>query len=268
MNKSFLIIVEGKVFEKELFNNIFLRYGYEVRVIDESIRIPINDDYIEFLTTELNSEKNNVIIAQGPKTKIDDFVKLFNNQTMDFSRFFNKCPDYFGGVFLIYDVDHNSNESVNSMFDKFNDESTGLLLLSSPCIEVLGDCDHQEENKELIVSSLKKYKAVLNNKYNLSNSRYANIFDYIVNNFENCVLYFLNKNTIDFNNKNVLEHPELVKDKINSSNIRKTTIDDKECSIFRYFTTVLYVSIAYIKGLTKEIDNYEIVKKFFESKIN
>ena len=34
--------------------------------------------------------------------------------------------------------------------------------------------------------------------------------------------------------------------------------------VYRYFTTVIYVCIAYIKGLTREIDNYNIVKDFFE----
>ncbi|HHU28944.1 TPA: hypothetical protein GXZ54_07290, partial [bacterium] len=33
---------------------------------------------------------------------------------------------------------------------------------------------------------------------------------------------------------------------------------------FRYFTTVVYVCVSYILGLTKQIENYDIVRKYFE----
>ena len=43
---------------------------------------------------------------------------------------------------------------------------------------------------------------------------------------------------------------------------------DKEQSyvIYRYFSTVVYVAIAYTNGLTREIDNYENVYSFFKGK--
>ena len=41
--------------------------------------------------------------------------------------------------------------------------------------------------------------------------------------------------------------------------------DDLQPVLYRYFTTTLYVCIAYILGLTKEIDNSEIVANFFLS---
>ncbi len=64
-----------------------------------------------------------------------------------------------------------------------------------------------------------------------------------------------------------MEHPHLVKDKINEINIR---INDKEKSYveYRYFTTVVYVMIAYINKLTIDIDNYDKVYDFFKSKEN
>ena len=40
---------------------------------------------------------------------------------------------------------------------------------------------------------------------------------------------------------------------------------DLQPVLYRYFTTTLYVCIAYILGLTKEIDNSEIVEEFFLS---
>lgn len=41
--------------------------------------------------------------------------------------------------FLLYDVDHNSNKDIENLMNIFNDEFIGMLLLSSPCIEVIGD---------------------------------------------------------------------------------------------------------------------------------
>ena len=43
---------------------------------------------------------------------------------------------------------------------------------------------------------------------------------------------------------------------------------DDSYVIFRYFTTVLYVAIAYANKLTNDINNYEIVHSFFENKMN
>ena len=59
-----------------------------------------------------------------------------------------------------------------------------------------------------------------------------------------------------------MEHPYSIIKKINSENIR-----NKDEVIYRYFTTVVYVAIANIHGLTKMIDNYDNVRKFFLKKM-
>ena len=69
----------------------------------------------------------------------------------------------------------------------------------------------------------------------------------------------------DFNEENIMEHPRLIIDKINSLNKRMNCKDkEKSYVIYNYLTTVVYVFIAYINGLTKEINNYSLVRDFFE----
>ena len=62
-----------------------------------------------------------------------------------------------------------------------------------------------------------------------------------------------------------MEHPEYVLQQINLLNDRTYINDDFQPVLYRYFTTTLYVCIAYILGLTKEIDNSIIVENFFLS---
>lgn len=60
-----------------------------------------------------------------------------------------------------------------------------------------------------------------------------------------------------------MEHPRLIIEMINRHNIRTDSYVK-----YRYFTTVLYVVIANIFGLTKEIENYEVVERFLRETMN
>jgi len=60
-----------------------------------------------------------------------------------------------------------------------------------------------------------------------------------------------------------MEHPQFVLKKINELNEREDISSDCHPVYYRYFTTVIYVCVAYIKGLTKEIDNVDLIKEFF-----
>ena len=72
----------------------------------------------------------------------------FNQNEEDFEKYFNYHSKYFQGIFLLYDVDHNSNVDIGNLMNKFNDEFTGMLLLSSPRIEVIGDFNrNRKENR-------------------------------------------------------------------------------------------------------------------------
>ena len=84
--------------------------------------------------------------------------------------------------------------------------------------------------------------------------------NYIVDNFEDLILKFLISNVVLFKDDNVMEHPHLAVDEINRLNYRS-----KEQVRYYYFTTVTYVVIAYIMGLTKQVDNADAVREFLKS---
>jgi len=87
-------------------------------------------------------------------------------------------------------------------------------------------------------------------------------FDYIENHFDKLMLYFLDKNHEDFHEEDVMWHPGRIIEWINERNTRVNRKEDSYV-IYRYFSTVVYVVIAYANGLTRETNNYEAVRVFF-----
>lgn len=255
MSKSFLFLVEGAKTEPSLLQKVLTRYGYNV------VQAPRQQKTgeIDFDVSKLADDKSNVIIAQVSKNRLFELYIDYteNESAYDFNKLFNRC---FSGIFLIFDVDHCWVETLEKLSDTFNNESDGLLLVSSPSIEVLSEPERTEVLE--IKESFDEYKAGRNK--HISKSSGCSAIDYICKNFERLIIQFIEKNRNDFMENNVSEHPMLVIKKINDQNSRKT---DKS-AIIRYFTTVIYVSIAYMKGLTREIDNYETVKRFFEERIS
>lgn len=257
MNKNILLIVEGSCSEQNIFSNVFLKYGFNTIVSDEKINV---EDIGRFNKFQFELDKNNIVIIQGPKNRIHDFLKFYNENEMSIEKFFNYSCDFFHAIFLIYDVDHNDCDDVEEMFRRFSDETTGMLLLSSPCIEVIADYNHNRGESKYF--HLKEYKADINAHYK------GQTMTLIYNKFDELLLYYLDKNFSEFRESNVMEHPRIIVNLINKFNDRINCENEEDSYvIYRYFSTVIYVAIAYANGLTKEIDNYEKVKSFLLDKI-
>lgn len=258
MAKDFLIITEGARTEPTILESVLSKYGFNV--VRKS-QMKVNEEVQKFdlgVTRLLDDKKDTVYIAQGPKNRIRDFLLLIDKDREDIERYFLQLSNNFAGIFLIYDVDHTLKEDLEKMFVKFQDETSGLLIISSPCIEILSEPDRVEE---INVGHLSEYKseriAWVQNKTNNS------VENYIINNFEDLILAFLRQNTKESGSNNVMEHPEFVLQQINLLNERTYINQDLQPVLYRYFTTTLYVCIAYILGLTKEVDNSKIVEDFF-----
>ncbi len=257
MNKKFLLIVEGKETEKTILKSVLEKCDVDVYICEQiDINANIDDLFANLYNT---SKKDKIYVVQGPRNRIRDWLRYMKRNEEDFELFFNGMEGLFAGVFIIYDVDHTSNEELEEMFEKYNDETDkGLLLLSSPCIEVFSDVERKED---LICNHLKEYKKELNIKFNQAGFESAE--KYIMQNFDKLALYYIDKNTTESGLNNIMEHPRFVISKINELNDRGTDFDGEEWVHYRYFTTVIYVCIAYINGLVKEIDNVTLVKNFF-----
>ncbi len=257
MNKNFLIIVEGAVTEKSILMSVFEKYNFEVFDCGKiELQKNIEDLFINIYDT---LENDKVFLVQGPRNRIHDWLKLIKTNEEDFELFFKGISGKFAGIFIIYDVDHTSKSDLEMMFQKYNDETDrGLLLLSSPCVEVLADNGRVEP---LFCNHLREYKSELNVKFNTKGLESAQ--NYIIKNFNKLALYYIEKNTTESGSDNVMEHPQFVLKKINELNERNGISSDCKSVYYRYFTTVIYVCIAYIKGLTKEINNVDLIKEFF-----
>ena len=267
MSKKYLIITEGNVTEPNFLVPLFQKYGFSVTE-EEQINVRVENVSSIFDKYEIKlDDKNIIVIAQGPRNRIRDLMLLFENNQYDIEKFFVKSSELFAATFLIYDVDQTLCDQLESAFNKFNNEQSGLLLVSSPCIEVLA---HENEfgiaeitGTHLSEVYKNKINEYINHKYHIS------LKDYIINNFEKIALSYLEQNVCEFNSQNIMEHPQLVISKINELNKRTLLSNNSVEFNYRYFTTVLYVCFAYVLGLTKEFENASILKNFLlENSIN
>lgn len=260
-HRKYLLLVEGEKAEVEIFSAVLGKYGYKVnrnlRKLDfKGTGDPLGPDVF-------SSEESDVYILSGKQTRLRDVVNCFDPKTDFFERALGfRASDIFQGIFLIYDVDHNESEVLEKAFSRFDSEDKGLLLLECPCLEVLGDDEVDPIPERKMERPSKDYKPELNKYHERVHG--CSTVEYIKENFERLALRFLVQNHEDFSSSDVMEHPGLVIKKINEMNERSNEKDSVYC-VYRYYTTVVYVFLAYIKGLTREIDNYEAVKRFFEA---
>lgn len=256
----YLIITEDTNTEIDIFEEVLKNYGFKVLTKKERI----NSESLSNFTQTIYEDKTiDIVIAAGPRSRIHSLVRDFDSNTESIERAFGFFAETFSGIFLIYDVDHNDDDDIKEAFSKFNEPSKGLLLLSSPCIEVLGDYDRNR--KELYCKHLKEYKSDLNKHHDKVNK--CSCAKYIADHFNELALYYLDKNTNEYKKKNVVLHPEIIIDYIAKYNERHNDLDKEKCYVkYHYFSTVVYVLIAYIKNLVAQIDNYILVKTFLNSK--
>lgn len=144
---------------------------------------------------------------------------------------------------------------ISSIF-RINTLPQGLLIVSSPCLEILSEPNRKDP---IIVKHLREYNSLRNIQLDTNPNIKISAINFIVNNFEDLILEFLISNVVLFKDNNVMEHPHLAVDEINRLNYRS-----REQVCYHYFTTVIYVVIACIMGLTKQVDNADTVREFLK----
>lgn len=253
----YLLIVEGERTEKHIFQRVLERYGM---VVDVQGRISTYAELgeLELAETELHRGDDHVLIVQAPKNRLGELLKLYGEEDFELSFRFGKRESPFNFIFLIFDVDHTSNKDLEEIFRLHQDETdTGLLLLSSPCIEVMSDPGRR---KELAVDHLRTYKKERNICINDTMLLGCSVEEYIANNFEALAVFFLDQNCRDFHDDNVMNHPAEVVEMVNRYNDRTSAN-----VVYRYFTTVIYVVLACVFGLQRQVDNSGILREFLVS---
>ena len=77
MKDNYLLVVEGTKTEKNIFQNVLEKYGFNVIDVKEKLDVE-NVGQLESL--EFSNERKNVIMIQGPKNRIHDFLKMYNEK--------------------------------------------------------------------------------------------------------------------------------------------------------------------------------------------
>lgn len=255
----FLILTEGARTEINIFQKVLERYGLSVIRLSriESFTEP---ESLHLLGTELERDRTSVLMAQAPRNRLKDLLFYYKRNNIDLNLVFGSRDRIFNGIFLLFDIDHTDNATLEEIYSWHNDETdSGLLLISSPCIEILSEPGRTEE---LRAEHLKEYKRERNNFFSDVLRLGINAEEYIAENFEKLAVSYLDQNFNDFKDANVMNHPESVIAKVNELNTRS-----EEEVLYRYFTTVVYVLIACIFGFNAEIDSYQRLRDFLLSHI-
>ena len=150
---NYLLLVEGNKTEINIFSEVLKNYGFNVSVEGQVKKY--ND--IELDIKELtNSNNSNIIICQAPRNRLNDLLNYYKKDMVDLDKMFGDSANYFNGIFLLFDVDHTSNDDLEEIFSIHNEETkNGLLLVSSPCIEIMSEPNRTEVLK---VDHIRKYK--------------------------------------------------------------------------------------------------------------
>ncbi|HPK58909.1 MAG TPA: hypothetical protein PLF33_05840 [Bacilli bacterium] len=258
MNLHYLLIVEGEVGEYNILHDNLVKHGYYVNKFER--KFWLNDDLPDFNITEYQKDKRIVTIVQGPQTRICNLISDYDkncNVPLEFISAKALDLPIFAGIYFIYDVDFNDNASFQNFYSIFNNPQDGLLLVSNPCIEVLAD----KVKTPNAYTKITQYKEVVWKQ--LRKGR-GNLVKYIAEHFNELIIETIKQNSLEFNENNVSEHPDLLLKKNIETN--KTILNDEGQLqlLIRCFSTVIYVFIADIENITKDFDNTQKLIAFFE----
>ncbi len=242
MNNA-LIIVEGDKFEISIINNLFEKLGY---IVETEKR------HGSFNVSTFKLYDKYIFLIPGPKPQVSSVIKEFDSTTEDLKNYFGLTNIDIGLIFIVYDVDDANNTNVINFYKKYNNSQEGLLILSNPCLEVIADDTFNEYSgvprlyKEIVRNQIKIRKKLKSFSEN-------DLIQYINENIFSLLKLHLNRNIRKYGSKNVLEHiDECQKD------ILQNIISQNSYYYKKIFTTI-YVIIAEIFGITKQIENSDLL---------
>lgn len=145
MGRNYLFIVEGEKTEPSILQTVLERWGYNA--IKTNRISELQEFGLSFDETKLSNTKDNVVIAQAPRNRLHDLVVLYKKHHVDLDKLFGADENIlFSGIFVFFDVDHTTVSDLNDAFAFHCDEtSSGLLLVSSPCIEIISEPQRKDD---------------------------------------------------------------------------------------------------------------------------
>jgi len=262
--KKYLAIVEGKSMECEVLEYGLSTYGFQVN--DNLIKDYKLDDYSNMFTVKcLENRDKQFVILQSNQSRIKDFINTIDKDSSDISRLL--VGNEFVSIFLIFDIDHNTKEEIEASFYKFNEPSTGLLILSSPCFEVIAPCSNDKQYEGI---SFKKFKTSKSTYY--SDNYHISTKDYIKYSFNELLIHHLknNKDKYDIEGfqevNDVTYHPEYIIILSNKYNIREGSDELSYKVNYTYFSSILYVVLLYLFDFARYTNSYTKLLDFLINK--
>ena len=262
--KKYLAIVEGKSMECEVLEYGLSTYGFQVN--DNLIKDYKLDDYSNMFTVKcLENKDKQFVILQSNQSRIKDFINTIDKESSDISRLL--VGKDFVSIFLIFDIDHNTKEEIDASFNKFNEPSTGLLILSSPCFEVIAPYSNDKQYEGI---SFKKFKTSKSTYY--SDNFHISTKDYIKYSFNELLIHHLKNNKDKYDIEELQEtndityHPEYIIILSNKYNIREGSDELSYKVNYTYFSSILYVVLLYLFDFARYSDSYTKLLNFLINK--
>ena len=262
MSKKYLAIVEGEDMEPEILEYaLSTYYGFNVLRADNRLSsLPLG-----FKKTLIYDGNDEFYIVQGRRNRIKELLKETLEEThSSIERAFSN--ENFAGIFLVYDVDHNSNEEIEEARGRFNNISDGLLTLSVPCVE----CVLEKDFKPYVSSSYKGYKTAKNEW--CTEQAGVSSKEFIKYEFNRLMIENLLRNKKVFAKESLPEpndvslHGEYSLDLNARYNIR-TGRSEKDYRVeISYYASVLYLILLHVKGHARYSDSFDSLLAFFYSK--
>lgn len=261
--KKYLAIVEGEKMETDILEYVLQKYDFNVEVSQEKL----SNESKDFKQTFICDDYDDFYIIQGPRNRIKEVLKLVEESDGLIERYFFDKAISFSGIFLVYDVDHNTYDELERARNKFNNISDGLLILSFPCIEAV--CEN--EFKPYISTSYKKYK---NNKDLYCQKHFGvSSKDYIKFRFNELMIKAMENNKNFFNKflkniytEDVLNHIDYSLELNKRFNVIEGNSEDNFYVEINFYATLLYIIISVVKGFFKEENNYDSLLSYLKIK--
>lgn len=199
--KNLLFVTEGSKFEPAIIKRLF-----DVLLSEDGKSGKVNSDIPKHVQSVLRFDypRNDyhIFVMKLIKNRLKELMKLifsdsdYTAETL-FSLSGNQDPDDFYMKFFCFDVDYAEYPVLQNMIERLQDPyNEGLLLLSSPCIEALGDfhlSDFLLPKGEHLSMTYKRIVKKNTSELNLSRNGNRTMQEIVSDNLFSCISMNYNK---------------------------------------------------------------------------
>ncbi|MDY6391364.1 MAG: hypothetical protein SPL80_00830 [Bacilli bacterium] len=252
-----LLICEGEKPEFRIITGLLQSYGFSVTK-EVRTSLPIDGKKIPVTYLQLTDQIREVVVIKDRYCRIGELLVHMDTEWVDLGLMlpFQLDEDEFASILFLHDVDHASDADLRDLMAKLNNPEEGLLLISNPCIEALGDF---YESHIHVHEHCKEYKKVLERRFTRRKSNIGTSSSFSAFLAEQARFFMalrLCENVVSFQEKDLLLHPSLFVDRCVRTNHTNNGVFPAD---FSPISSVAYVLVGCIFNLFAQEDNSSIV---------